>query len=139
MSARGFAAAAFALLLAGPALVQQPWVQQAGAQQTGAQQTGTSGTATAASNAQPGIAPDRGAGAIPGGAMTSGGGPVEIDASEGVEWNQDQKVYIARGNARAARGDTSISADTPFTASASRSAIMRAASNRASMRPACCR
>ncbi len=105
MRASGFAAAAFALLLAAPALVQQPWIQKAGAQQTG-----TSGTATAASNAQPGVAPDLGA--IPGGAMTSGGGPVEIDASEGVEWNQDQKVYIARGNARAARGDTSISADT---------------------------
>jgi len=40
------------------------------------------------------------------------GGPVEIDASEGIEWQRDQKVYIARGNARVARGDMSVSADT---------------------------
>jgi lipopolysaccharide export system protein LptA len=46
------------------------------------------------------------------GALSSDGGPVEIDASDGIEWRQDEKVYIARGNARAVRGDTSISADS---------------------------
>jgi lipopolysaccharide export system protein LptA len=97
--ASGFAAAALALLLAGSAMGPHAL----------AQQTGT--TTGAAGNALPALTPDLGAGALPG-AMTSGGGPVEIDASEGVEWNQDQKVYIARGNARAARGDTSISADS---------------------------
>ena len=109
MRASGFAAAAFALLLAGPALLQQPWVQQAGAQQSGAP---AGGTAAAANSGLPALTPDLGAGALPGGGLTSGGGPIEIDATEGVEWNQEQKVYIARGNARAARGDTSISADS---------------------------
>jgi lipopolysaccharide export system protein LptA len=47
-----------------------------------------------------------------GGALSSAGGPVEIDASDGIEWRRDENVYIARGNARAARGDMSISADS---------------------------
>ncbi len=104
MRASGYAAAALALLLAGSALVQPSGAQQSGIPAPG---TAPSGTNAGAGNALPGITPDLGAGA-----MTSGGGPVEIDASEGVEWNQEQKVYIARGNARAARGDTSISADS---------------------------
>ncbi|HYV89107.1 MAG TPA: LptA/OstA family protein [Candidatus Polarisedimenticolia bacterium] len=104
MRASGFAAAALALLLAGPALVQQSGAQQSG---TPAPGTAPSGANAVAGSTLPGFTPDLGAGA-----MTSGGGPVEIDASEGVEWNQEQKVYIARGNARAARGDTSISADS---------------------------
>jgi lipopolysaccharide export system protein LptA len=40
------------------------------------------------------------------------GGPIEIDADEGIEWLRDQNVYIARGNAQARRGDMSITADT---------------------------
>jgi lipopolysaccharide export system protein LptA len=43
---------------------------------------------------------------------SSSSGPVEIDASEGIEWRRDESVYIARGNARAARGDLSVSADS---------------------------
>jgi lipopolysaccharide export system protein LptA len=38
--------------------------------------------------------------------------PIEIDANDGIEWLRDQNVYIARGNARAARGDLSVTADT---------------------------
>jgi lipopolysaccharide export system protein LptA len=38
--------------------------------------------------------------------------PIEIDADDGIEWLRDQNVYIARGNARAARGDVSVTADT---------------------------
>jgi lipopolysaccharide export system protein LptA len=73
-----------------------------------AQQTGAPGPATtppAAGETNP--SPDFG-----GASLTSGNGPVEIDASEGIEWRRDENVYIARGNARAARGDTSISADS---------------------------
>jgi lipopolysaccharide export system protein LptA len=43
---------------------------------------------------------------------SSSAGPVEIDASEGIEWRRDESIYIARGNARAARGDLSVSADS---------------------------
>lgn len=87
------AAAVFAVLLAGAA----------SAQQSGA--PGSPTTPAAASATSP--IPDFG-----GGSLTSGGGPVEIDASDGIEWRRDENVYIARGNARAARGDTSISADS---------------------------
>jgi lipopolysaccharide export system protein LptA len=38
--------------------------------------------------------------------------PIEIDADDGIEWLRDQNVYIARGNARATRGDLSVTADT---------------------------
>jgi lipopolysaccharide export system protein LptA len=71
-----------------------------------AQQTGAPGPAT--------TQPAAGAASsdFGGGSLTSSSGPVEIDASEGIEWRRDENVYIARGNARAARGDTSISADS---------------------------
>jgi lipopolysaccharide export system protein LptA len=83
-----------ALLLTGGAL----------AQQSGTLDLPTPDSAAAAPGATPDIAG--------GGALDSADGPVEIDASDGIEWRQDEKVYIARGNARAARGDTSISADS---------------------------
>ncbi|WP_142849023.1 LptA/OstA family protein [Telmatospirillum sp. J64-1] len=38
--------------------------------------------------------------------------PIEVTADDGIEWRQDGQVFIARGNARAARGDVTISADT---------------------------
>ena len=38
--------------------------------------------------------------------------PVIIEADDGIEWRQKQRVYIARGNARAMRGDVSVTADT---------------------------
>lgn len=37
--------------------------------------------------------------------------PVTIDAQDGIEWRQDEQVYIARGKARASRGKISITAD----------------------------
>lgn len=37
--------------------------------------------------------------------------PITIDASDGIEWRQDEQVYIARGNAKATRGKLSIGAD----------------------------
>jgi len=38
--------------------------------------------------------------------------PLEINADEGIEWQRDNKVYIARGNARAAQGEIELFADT---------------------------
>lgn len=37
--------------------------------------------------------------------------PLEITAEDGIEWRRDEKIYVARGNARAARGEMSVSAD----------------------------
>ncbi len=37
--------------------------------------------------------------------------PLEINAEEGIEWNRNEKTYIARGNARAASGDVEVLAD----------------------------
>ena len=96
MRATGFAVTLIALLLATPG-----WAQPAPAPAAAVPATGTG--------------PANGTG-IPGtdlggGSLSSSGGPVEIDASEGIEWRRDENVYIASGNARAARGDTSINAD----------------------------
>lgn len=41
----------------------------------------------------------------------SHGGPVAITASDGIEWRQDQRKVIARGNARAVRGNVTVTAD----------------------------
>jgi lipopolysaccharide export system protein LptA len=38
--------------------------------------------------------------------------PIAISATSGIEWQQDARVYIARGNATAKRGTTEVSADT---------------------------
>jgi lipopolysaccharide export system protein LptA len=38
--------------------------------------------------------------------------PVTIEADEGIEWHQQEKVYLARGNARAMRGDVTVRAQT---------------------------
>jgi len=42
----------------------------------------------------------------------SGDGPLEIEADDGLEWQQKQRRYVARGNAVARRGGSSIRADT---------------------------
>lgn len=39
-----------------------------------------------------------------------GGGPIEIEASDGIEWRRDEKVYIASGNAKAVRGTITLNA-----------------------------
>lgn len=46
-------------------------------------------------------------------ASFGGGGdtPIEIYADEGIEWQQDQLVFLARGNARAVRGTLEVFAD----------------------------
>lgn len=41
----------------------------------------------------------------------TGGGPVEILADDAIEWRRDEQVVIARGNARATRGTTTVFAD----------------------------
>jgi len=45
----------------------------------------------------------------------SGGGqsnaPIEIEAESGIEWRRNEKLYIARGNATAKRGDLTVHAD----------------------------
>ncbi|WP_458096370.1 LptA/OstA family protein [Roseomonas sp. WA12] len=40
----------------------------------------------------------------------SGGGPVEVTATEGIEWRQNEQVVVARGNARAVREGVTIDA-----------------------------
>jgi lipopolysaccharide export system protein LptA len=42
------------------------------------------------------------------------GKPLNIEAENGVEWQQSNHVYIARGNAKATRGETSVAADTLY-------------------------
>jgi lipopolysaccharide export system protein LptA len=37
--------------------------------------------------------------------------PLEINAEDGIEWNRNDKTYIARGHARAASGDVEVLAD----------------------------
>jgi lipopolysaccharide export system protein LptA len=37
--------------------------------------------------------------------------PIEIDADNSIEWQQDSQTYIARGNAKAKQGDVVILAD----------------------------
>jgi lipopolysaccharide export system protein LptA len=53
---------------------------------------------------------------LPGG--FAGGGasskPIGIEASNGIEWQQNNHVYIAHGNASATRGDAKVTADTLF-------------------------
>ena len=41
----------------------------------------------------------------------SGDTPIEIDADNGIEWQQDGLMFVARGNARAVRGEVQILAD----------------------------
>jgi lipopolysaccharide export system protein LptA len=38
--------------------------------------------------------------------------PVTVEADQGIEWIRDSSTYVARGNAKATRGDTRVSADT---------------------------
>ena len=40
--------------------------------------------------------------------LNRGDGPLEIDADDGIEWRRNDKVYIARGNARAASGELEV-------------------------------
>ncbi|MCH8236858.1 MAG: hypothetical protein IIC06_01665 [Proteobacteria bacterium] len=58
--------------------------------------------------------------AVPGGggfaqSLNFGGGasdlPIEIFADDGIEWQQENLVFLARGNARAVRGEVTVFAD----------------------------
>ncbi|MCP5366696.1 MAG: hypothetical protein H6907_01300 [Hyphomicrobiales bacterium] len=40
------------------------------------------------------------------------GGPIEIFADDGIEWQQDNRIFVAQGNARAVRDDVEVHADT---------------------------
>jgi len=37
--------------------------------------------------------------------------PVTVEADNGIEWIRDSKTYVARGNAKAVRGETQVTAD----------------------------
>jgi lipopolysaccharide export system protein LptA len=39
------------------------------------------------------------------------GGPIEITATDGLEWHQNEQQVVARGNARAVRGNVTVTAD----------------------------
>ena len=55
------------------------------------------------------------AAAAPAGAQTAAPGdnlPIQIQADSGIEWQQDQHLYIARGHAVAIRGPGETHADT---------------------------
>ena len=43
---------------------------------------------------------------------TDSGSPINVQADNGIEWQQNQQLYIARGHAVATRGPASIKADT---------------------------
>jgi len=62
--------------------------------------------------------PGRATASNPSGAFSLGGDdnnkPINIEAEKGVEWQQNNRVYIARGNAKATRGQTSVTADTLY-------------------------
>ncbi len=38
-------------------------------------------------------------------------GPVQVSADQGIEWNRGSKVFIARGNAEATRGNVTVTGD----------------------------
>lgn len=44
--------------------------------------------------------------------QSEGDEPVTIEADDGIEWVRDDKLYVARGNAKAVRGTLTVSADT---------------------------
>ena len=41
----------------------------------------------------------------------SKGGPIDVTAADGMEWRQNEQMVIARGSARAVRGDVTVTAD----------------------------
>jgi lipopolysaccharide export system protein LptA len=38
--------------------------------------------------------------------------PIEIEASEGIEWRREDRLFVARGDARAKQGNVTVRADT---------------------------
>ena len=39
------------------------------------------------------------------------GKPIDVEATDGIEWQQDNKLFIARGDAKAIQGDVVVEAD----------------------------
>ena len=39
------------------------------------------------------------------------GKPLKIDADQGIEWHQNERAYVARGNAKATRGNVTVRGD----------------------------
>ena len=92
----------------------QPKTQGQGTQGQGTQGQGTKGQGTQGAVGDAlgnplGGSPLGGLGPVD---TSSSTGPMEIDADDGIEWRRDEKVYIARGHAKATRGDMSVSADS---------------------------
>ena len=52
-----------------------------------------------------------GRGAVAQGIDMSHGGPIEVTSSQGMEWRQQEQEVIARGDARAVRGDVTVTGD----------------------------
>ena len=46
------------------------------------------------------------------GGDASNGAPVNVEAEQGIEWLQEKQEYIARGNAKAVRGDVTVYGQT---------------------------
>jgi len=44
--------------------------------------------------------------------LQTGAGPIEIDASDALEWRSEEQQYIAQGNARVSQGENEVRADT---------------------------
>jgi lipopolysaccharide export system protein LptA len=44
--------------------------------------------------------------------QSQAGTPVQIEATQGIEWRRNDKTYVARGDATATRGDLKVRADT---------------------------
>jgi lipopolysaccharide export system protein LptA len=49
-----------------------------------------------------------------GSALGSSNQPIHIEAEQGIEWQQTNRLYIARGNAVATRGQSSVHSDTLY-------------------------
>ncbi len=55
-----------------------------------------------------------GAPGLAGSALGSNNQPIHIVAEQGIEWQQSNRLYIARGHASATRGESSVHADTLY-------------------------
>ena len=51
---------------------------------------------------------------LAGSALGSSNQPIHIEAEQGIEWQQSNRLYIARGHASATRGESSVHADTLY-------------------------
>ncbi len=62
------------------------------------------------------------------------GGPIDVTAQDGMEWRQNEQQVIARGDARAVRGDVTVTADR-LTAFYRKKAPVAGAATPASAKP----